>query len=87
MLDTTRRIIMGKPITDAKKHLDDMQKKNISVSRKVNSITEENNENLTAKIEELICIMKGKEEIPMNVITDAEINNVSFIARNTYNPA
>lgn len=31
--------------------------------------------------------MKGKEEIPMNVITDAEINNVSFIARNTYNPA
>lgn len=27
MLDTTRRIIMGKPITDAKKHLDDMQKK------------------------------------------------------------
>jgi hypothetical protein len=42
-----------------------------SSSRKVNSITEENNEDVTAKVDELICTTKGNPK--PNLVTDLKI--------------
>ena len=58
---------MGKPVEVATKLLDDMQNNHAqwhverSSSRKVNSINEEKNEELTVKVDELLNILKGKE--------------------------
>jgi hypothetical protein len=41
---------------------------------------------LTNKLDELIAMMKGKEEVIVNAVTEEEINDVNFIARNSYNP-
>ena len=55
---------MGKEIALATKLLNDMQDNHSqwhverSSSKKVNSITEVNNEVLTAKVDELICMIK-----------------------------
>ena len=40
----------------------------------------------TAKLDELISVMKGKEEVNVNAITNEETSDVNFIARNSYNP-
>lgn len=59
---------MGKPIDDVKKLLDDMQGNHAqwhverTTTKKVNTV-EENNTELTAKLDELISVMKGKEEV------------------------
>ena len=74
-----------------KKLLDDMQENHAqwhverSTTKRVNAIEEKNTE-LTAKLDELIAMMKGKEEVNINAITEEEINDVNFIARNSYNP-
>ena len=57
-----------------------------SSSRKVNSINEEKNEELTVKVDELLNILKGKEA-QVNAISQTNIEDVNFIARNPYNPA
>ena len=48
--------------------------------------TGENNAELTAKLDELISVMKGKEEVNVNDIIDEEVKNFNSIARNGYNP-
>ena len=76
---------MGKEIDVATKILNDMQDNHSqwrveqSTSRKVNSVTEEKNEVLTTKVDELICMIKGNEG---KAITDAKVEEVDFIARN-----
>ena len=55
-----------------------------SSSKKVNSITEANNEVLTAKVDELICMIKGNEG---NAISNSQIEEIDFIARNSNYPA
>ena len=83
--------IMGKPIDEAKKLLDDMQENHAqwhverATNKRVNAIEEKNME-LTAKIDELISMVKGKEEVNVNAITEEDVNDVNFIARNSYNP-
>ena len=47
----------------------------------------ERNEDLTAKLDELICIIKGKDKTQVNAISKAKVEEVDFIARNSYNPA
>jgi hypothetical protein len=59
----------------------------ISSSRKIKSINEERNEELTAKVDELLHIIKGKEDTQVNAITKTNIEEVDFIARIPYNPA
>ena len=94
MLDTAARgTFMSKQVEVARRLLDDMQSNHAqwhverSSSRKVNSITEGNNEELTSKVDELINILKGKENTQVNAITNSNIEEVDFIARNHYNPA
>ena len=92
MLDTAAGgTIMGRPIVESKKWMDDMQENHAqwhverSTTKRVNAIEEKNTE-LTAKLDELISVMKGKEEVNVNAITEEETNDVNFIARNSYNP-
>ena len=47
---------------------------------------EESSTELTAKLDELISMMKGKEEVNVNAITNEETSDVNFIAHNSYNP-
>ena len=89
MLDTAAGgTIMGKPIEDVKKLLDDMQENDAqwhverSTTRRVNAI-EENGSELTTKLEELISLMKGKEEVNVNAITNEETSDVNFITHNS----
>ena len=83
---------MGKQVDGATKLLNDMQNNHAqwhverSSSRKVNSINEEKNEELTVKVDELLNILKGKEA-QVNAISQTNIEEVDFIARNPYNPA
>ena len=91
MLDTVAGgTIMGKPIEDDKKTLDDMQANHVewhverTTTKNVN-IIEENSSKLITKLEELISLMKGKEEVNGNAITDEDTSDVNFIARNSYN--
>jgi hypothetical protein len=67
MLDIAARgTFMDKQVDVATKLLDDMQNNHaqrhaeISSSRKIKSINEERNEELTAKVDELITLIKGK---------------------------
>jgi hypothetical protein len=82
---------MGKEIEIAKKLRNDMQDNHSqwhverSSTKKVNSVTEGVNEDLTAKVDELIGIIKGKEEVQV-AITNAKVEEIDFIARN-FNPA
>ena len=82
---------MGKPIDDVKKLLDDMQKNHVqshverATTKRVNSVELSSTE-LTAKLDELISVMKGKEYVNMNVITNEETSDVNFIACNSCNP-
>ena len=94
MLDTAAGgTFMSKPVELARRLLDDMQSNHAqwhverSSSRKVNSITEGNNEELTSKVDELLNILKGKESTQVNAITNSNVEEVDFIARNPYNPA
>ena len=94
MLDTAAGgTFMGKEIDVAKKLIDDMQDNHAqwhverSTTRKVNSITEERNEELTAKVDELIGIIKGKDKAQVNAISEAKVEEVDFISRNSHNPA
>nr|XP_040243978.1 ribonucleoside-diphosphate reductase large subunit-like [Aegilops tauschii subsp. strangulata] len=60
--------IMGKPIEDVKKLLDDMQENHAqwhverTTTKRMNAM-EESSMELTTKLEELISVMKGKEEV------------------------
>lgn len=92
MLDTAAGgTIMGRPITEAKRLLDEMQENHAqwhverSTTKKVYSIFEDKNEELTAKIDQLIGIIKGKEEVNVNAITEVD-TDVNFIAPSNYNP-
>ena len=82
---------MGKPIEDVKKLLDDMKENHAKqhvermTTKRVNAI-EESSMELTAKLDELISVIKGKEEVDMNAITTEETSGVNFIARNSNNP-
>ena len=91
MLDTAAGgTFMGKEIALATKLLNDMQDNHSqwhierSSCKKVNSITEANNEVLTAKVDELICMIKGNEG---NAISNSQIEEIDFIARNSNYPA
>ena len=59
---------MGKPIEYVKKLLDDMQENHAqwhverTTTKRVNAMEESNTE-LAAKLEELISVIKGKEEV------------------------
>jgi hypothetical protein len=59
----------------------------MSSSRKVNSITEEKNNDLMTKEDELIRIIIGKEENQINAVTNAKVEDVDFLASNFFNPA
>ena len=68
MLDTAAGgTFMGKQITEAKQLLDNMQDNHAqwhverSNTKKVNSVTPEENVELTTKLDELILVVKGKE--------------------------
>ena len=80
---------MGKEIDVATKLLNDMQDNRSqwhverSTSRKVNSVTEEKNEVLTAKVDELICMIKGNEA---KAISNAKVEDLYFISRNNSYP-
>ena len=50
------------------------------------SITEGNNEELTSKVDQLLSLVKGKEDTQVDVIT-TDVNNVNFIARTPFNTA
>ena len=56
-----------------------------ATTKRVNTI-EQSSPELTAKLDELISVMKGKEEVNINSITTEETSDVNFIARNSYNP-
>jgi hypothetical protein len=79
---------MEKEIEIVKKLLNGMQDNHsqqhvkISSTKKVNSVTQESNEDLTTQVDELISITKGKEEIQVNAITNATIEEADFMARN-----
>ena len=82
---------MDKLIDDVKKLLDDMQKIHAQwhverTTTKRDNAVEEYNTELTAKVDELISVIKGKEEVHVNDITDEKVNDGNFIARNSYNP-
>lgn len=94
MLDTAARgTFMGRPVSVAKQLLDDMESNHAqwhverSSSRKVNSTIEEKNGELTAKVDELLNIIKGNEDTQVNAITNTNVEEVDFIACNPYNPA
>src|SRR3954466_716935 len=68
MFDTaTGGTFMGKQITEAKQLLDNMQDNHAQWhverlnTKKVNSVTPQENEELNAKLDELILAFKGKE--------------------------
>ena len=93
MLDTAARgTFMGKQITEAKQLFDNMQDNHAqwhverSNTKKVNSVTPEENVELTAKLDELILAVKGKET-QVKAILESNIEEIDFIARNDYNPA
>src|SRR4051812_3193972 len=93
MLDTIAvGTFMGKQITEAKQLLDNMQDNHAqwhverSNTKKVNSVTPQENEELNAKLDELILAVKGKD-ILVKAILEPNIEEVDFIARNDYNPA
>jgi hypothetical protein len=92
MLNTTAGdTFMGKGVEEGTKLLDDMQNNHSQwhverSSRKVNSITEIENEELIAKVNELLGIVKDKEN-HVNAISNANIEEVDFIARNPYMPS
>jgi hypothetical protein len=56
-----------------------------SSSRKVNSINEERNKELTAKLHEIITLSKGKEQAQFNAITNTTVEDADLIAGNPYN--
>lgn len=37
-------------------------------------------------MDELIGVIKAKEEVTVNVITDVDVNDVNFLTYNNYNP-
>ena len=84
---------MGKEIEVAKKLLDDMQNNHAQChferrnTKKVNAVTSSKNKELTAKVDELRSTLKHKNEAQVNAITNAQIEEIYFIACNTYNPA
>src|SRR3954465_3858079 len=93
MLDTADGgTFMGKQITEAKQQLDNMQDNHAqwhverSNTKKVNSITPQENEELNAKLDELILAVKGKET-QVRATIESNIEEIDFIARNDYNPA
>ena len=93
MLDTAAGgTFMGKEIKVANKLLNDMQDNHAqwyierTNTKKVNAITETNNEELTTKVDELIVVLKGKNEGQVNAISNAQIEEIDFIAHNTFNP-
>jgi hypothetical protein len=51
----------------------------------VNSIIEENSEELTPKVDELLHIIKVKEDTQVSAITNTNVEEVDFIAHNPYN--
>ena len=55
-------------------------------NKKVDAISETNNKELTSKVDELIVVLKGKNEAQVNAISNAQIEKIDFIARNTFNP-
>ena len=57
-----------------------------TTTKKVNSVTREENEELTAKLDELVSAVKGKET-QVKAISENNVEEVDFIARNDYNPA
>src|SRR4051812_45015865 len=93
MLDTAARgTFMGKKITEAKQLLDNMQDNHAqwhverSNTKKVNSVTPQENEELNAKLDELILAFKCKET-QVRVTPEPTIKEIDFIARKDYNPA
>ena len=81
--------IMGRPITKAKKLLDDMQENHAQwhVERsttKRSMLSKRRIWSWPAKFDELISMMKGKEEVNVNAITEEETSDVNFIAHNSY---
>ena len=93
MLDTAAGgTFMGKQITEAKQLLDNMQNNHAqwhverANTKKVNSVTPEENVELIAMLDELILAVKGKQT-QVRAIPDSNIEEVDFIARNDYNPA
>jgi hypothetical protein len=93
MLDTAvGGTFMSKQVEVARRLLDNIQSNHAqwyaerSSSRKVNSI-KGNNEELTSKVDEFLNILKGKENTQFNAITNSNVEEVDFIARNPYNPA
>src|SRR4051812_42092190 len=93
MLDTSSRgTFVGKQIAEAKQLLDNMKDNHaqwhveISNTKMVNSVTPQENEELTAKLDELILSVKGKET-QVRAVPESNIQEIDFIACNDYNLA
>ena len=93
MLDTSAgETFMEKEIEVGRKLLNDMQHNHAqwhierTNTKKVNAVTEVNNEELTTKVDELITVLKGKNEAQVNAIYNAKIEEINFVDRNTFNP-
>ena len=76
---------MGKEIKVAKKLLDDMQNNHAqwhierTNTKKVNAVTKSNNEELTTKVDELLSALKHKNEVQINAITNAQIEEIDGV--------
>lgn len=46
---------------------------------------QEKNEELTSKIDELIGMIKGKDDVSLNAIVEAAASDVNFVARGNFN--
>src|SRR4051812_26565954 len=57
-----------------------------SNTKKVNSVTPQENEELNAKLDELILTVKGKETL-VRATPEPTIEEIDFIAHNDYNPS
>lgn len=83
---------MGLRVNEGNKLLDDVQEnyaqwhvERSSSTKKVNVMEQEKNEELTSKIDELIGMIKGKDDVSLNAIVEAAASDVNFVARVNFN--
>ena len=83
---------MGKQVNVAKQLIYNMQNNHAqwhvdrSNTKKVNSVSPQENKELNAKLDELILAIKGKET-RVRATPETNIEEIDFVARNDYNPA
>lgn len=83
---------MGQRINGGKKLLDDMQENyaqwyvgRSSLTKKVNVMDQEKNDELRSKIDELIGMIRGKDDASINVVAEIVASDVNFVVRGNFN--